>query len=138
MFPKPKKQRKIKKRLNRVKKSSIARLKRELDKLVSQIVILRDGGCVVCGKRTNLQCGHLFSRAHLSTRWSLVNCNCQCSGCNFKHEFDTYPYTYWFFERYGKDEWDKLHEEYMTIKKWTRSELEELKSNLEIVLKGYQ
>lgn len=63
-----------------------AALKKKLDVLFSKYVRLRDylKPCVTCGKpwEPNFQCGHVFSRRHLSTRWDDQNANAQCPGCN--------------------------------------------------------
>ncbi len=121
----------------RSKLPTIKKLKKELDKLMSQIVILRDGGCVVCGSKNNLTCGHLFTRSHMATRWELLNCHCQCRNCNFKHEFDPQPYNEWFIREYGLERWTELHDQFSTIRKWTRADLEQLKEKLEELLKGF-
>ena len=71
-------------------------LVKKLDKLVSQIVILRDKKCVVCGSTNRLGCGHLFTRRYYSTRWDLQYCYAHCWKCNFKNELDRYPFTYFY------------------------------------------
>lgn len=103
---------------------------RKLDKLVSQIVIKRDKHCVICGTTENLTNGHLFSRTHYSTRWSLVNSNCQCLGCNLKHEFNWEPYRKWFVDNYGQLFYEQLYEDHMRIRKWKDYELAELYEEL--------
>jgi hypothetical protein len=63
-----------------------AALKKKLDIVFSKYIRLRDKGnpCITCGKpwNDNFQCGHLFSRRHLATRWHEMNANAQCPGCN--------------------------------------------------------
>jgi len=99
---------------------------KKLDRIVSQIVILRDKRCVTCGSRNNLGCGHLFSRIAYSTRWDLDNCFCSCWNCNFSHEYDPYPLMTYAEKRYGKRKLENLHIKYKTAKKYRNYELEEL------------
>ena len=85
--------------------------------------------CVVCDKSDNLQCGHIFTCEHLSTRWDLDNdgnCHIQCGGCNLKHEHDAYPYYNWYINKFSKDKFDELHIRHMRIKKYSIPQLEDL------------
>lgn len=128
-FPKPIKTTKTSKplkrtSLNKVGKTPIDKLEKQLDTIVSKLVIARDKKCVQCGSTEKLTCGHLFSRRHKSTRWDLINCNCQCWPCNFGHGLDTSKYTRWFLDHYGVDIWNALEDRYRTIRKWTRGDLE--------------
>ena len=133
------------------KKPSRKTTVRKLDKLVSQIVIARDGKCIVCSTTQNLTCGHLFSRVAYSTRWDLDNCYAQCLSCNLKHEYDPYPMTEavkrLLWERYngsrviGNDlvvvdnKVDDLHRKYVTPHKYKNFELEHLVEVFEKKLK---
>ena len=119
--PKPTKQAKAKKRK---KKTPRQMLERQLDAVVREIVLKRDGRCVVCGKTTNLQCGHLITRTKRGVRWDLKNCNVQCAGCNFCHEHNPHPYTHWFIQRYGLPEYENLFARSEAIGKFTLDELE--------------
>lgn len=74
---------------------------KQLDSLVSKIVIARDGKCVLCGSRTALGCGHWQKRAHRGVRWNLDNCNCLCNLCNSEDEITPYIYTSWMEDNYG-------------------------------------
>ncbi len=119
--PKPTKAEKPKRRK---KKTARQQLERQLDAIVREIVLKRDGRCVVCGKVTNLQCGHLITRTKRSVRWDLKNCNVQCAGCNFYHEHNPHPYTNWFINRYGLEEYQRLFAKSEAIGKYTIDELE--------------
>lgn len=46
------------------------------------LIVRRPGVCKIpgCGKTTNLQCCHLFSRAYRSIRWNEVNAVVMCQG----------------------------------------------------------
>jgi len=103
---------------------------RKLDKLVGDIVKVRDGLCVTCGSRSNLTPGHLFSRVAYSTRWDLTNVYAQCTNCNFRHESDPYPLTNYFIEIWGRAKLDKLHRKYVTPVKYKTYQLEELYKHL--------
>ena len=122
---------------------------RRLDALVKQIVIARDGECIVCHTKSNLTPGHLFSRVAYSTRWDLDNVYAQCLGCNFRHESDPYPMTEAVLDIFAglkeiKDpdflngefydrahaKLDDLHRKYITPRKFKTFELEELFNDL--------
>jgi 5-methylcytosine-specific restriction endonuclease McrA len=105
-------------------------LVRKLDKVVSEIVRDRDKRCVLCGTRNNLTAGHLFSRVAYSTRWDLNNVWCQCMGCNFRHEYDAYPFYEWYTKNHSKAAFNRLHRKYETPKKYKDHDLEELYKKL--------
>ena len=111
-------------------------LVRKLDKIVGELVKMRDLKCVCCGSTTNLQPGHLFSRVAYSTRWDLNNVFCQCQSCNFKHEMDPYPLTNYYIKKFGKKAYDSLHRKYVTPVKYKDFQLQELYDELESYL-GY-
>jgi len=97
------------------------KLIKKLDKVFSKFIRARDKHCVVCGTTQNLQCGHLFSRVAYSTRWDELNCHGQCASHNLLHEHDAYPFTDWFLRKFGKDQYDILHNRYAhhaIIKNW--------------------
>lgn len=108
------------------KSSPRKKLVKKLDTIVSLYIRARDGKCIVCGKKENLQNGHLFTRSAYSTRWDEVNCNAQCAGCNLRHEFDSYPYTAKFMDKYGNKEYHALHIRYARAKRYSDKELEQL------------
>lgn len=57
-------------------------LKKRADKLWSEIVRKRDGKCMKCGRTTNLQAHHIFSRKFNNTRWNIDNGITLCYGCH--------------------------------------------------------
>lgn len=63
------------------RKITRAGLVKKLDKLFSKIVRSR-GECEKCGKKTNLQCAHIYSRKHKNLRWDEENALCLCGGCH--------------------------------------------------------
>ena len=124
------------------------KLKKELDKLCSQYVRLRDDyTCVICGIRnpvwkhgdwTSAECGHLITRGKGVIRFDLRpdgNLHCQCHKCNvthggqhfrFKREIDQWPYIEWYIKKYGMDKWLRLRKESELKREWKAWELEEL------------
>lgn len=105
-------------------------LVRALDKVTSLLVRARDEKCVTCGTRENLQNGHLFSRSNHAARWSFLNCNAQCGGCNIRHEHDPYIYTEWFRRKFGEQVYHDLHRLWLNSEKKHLSDLE-LRQKLE-------
>lgn len=80
---------------NMAAKKTAAKLKKELDALVSRYVRLSyakrgPGGnmfasCYTCGTTKTwkqMQCGHFIRRQYLATRFDLRNLRVQCVGCN--------------------------------------------------------
>ena|SRR3990167_8732657 len=106
-----------------MKKTSRKSLIRKLDTLVRKIVLERTPSCVVCGAVTNLQPGHVFSRAHYATRWDLDNVWTQCRDCNFKHELNSWPFFSWFIGQFGKKALDKLEFKYRQLTHFKSSDL---------------
>ena len=56
-------------------------LSNKLDKLFSEKV-RRVGHCERCGKETNLQCCHIYSRKNKWLRWEFENALCLDAGCH--------------------------------------------------------
>ena len=121
------------------KKTKRQKLMKTIDTKHSLYIRSKGKRCVVCGNSKKLQCGHLFTRGHLSTRWDLENegdCHIQCGGCNLKHEHDAYPYYNWYINKFGKDKFDELHIRHMTIKKYSIPDLEDLLEKIKQLRKG--
>ena len=120
------------------------KLKGRVDNAHSKMMRLMIPYCVVCGKtepQIVLNCGHLFSRAAMSTRWDFHdggNCYVQCAGCNLKHEFDFYPFSNWYTKKFGQKMYDELHARHWTTKKYSISELEELLETFNDIVKEMQ
>ena len=118
MIPKPSKKKKL---------PPIRKLLKKADTVFSLWIRNRDGNkCVLCGSTQVVQCGHLIKRGKHSTRFDELNCNAQCSRCNFKHNQYPEPYTAWFLTRFGYGAYLQLTEKSKELHKFTRSELEEI------------
>lgn len=66
------------------KTKSISQLKKEADKLASEVVRLRDGRCLMCGATEGLQAHHFIITKGASTkhRWDLHNLISLCYPCH--------------------------------------------------------
>ena len=98
------------------------------DKYFSLFIRARDGRCVTCGGVERLTCGHLFSRAHYSTRWDERNAFCQCAGCNLKHEHDPYPLIAYYLSLYSQEDLDRLHAKWSKSTKLTTTDMLDIAS----------
>ena len=74
---------------------------RYADTWFSHYICMRDGECYTCGEQANLECGHLFSRTFLATRWNEEAAKAQCRRCNCHHEADPLPFEDKFIREYG-------------------------------------
>lgn len=96
-----------------MKKKTRSQLTKDLDKVFSQFIRLRDEveGCVTCGivkPYKEMQCGHFYGRAHLHTRWDEDNCHVQCYRCNCPLKGNYIVYTKYMIDRYGREFVDEL------------------------------
>ena len=101
----------------------------------SRYIRYRDGQCVTCGSKTQLQCGHLITRSKKSIFFDPENCNVQCAKCNIKHEYNPEIYTAWFINRFGLSRYNDLILRGNQTKKWTDEELREIIAKCEAVVK---
>ena len=117
-------------RKNTIKKPSVKKLIKELDRVFSIYIRKRDHHiCFTCGKKLTektSQCGHYVSRRYGNLRFCEKNCHAQCSGCNiFKHgNMDSYALR--LINKYGKNILEELNREKLKTKKFTVTELENL------------
>ena len=65
----------------------------------------RDGRCVTCGVKENLQAGHFF---HGLLDFDEININAQCSQCNKWKHGNLAVYSNYLIEKYGVDEFRAL------------------------------
>lgn len=85
--------------------------KAKLDRVFSQYIRLRDMmdgrvfRCISCGQIKPIEqgdCGHYINRQHMSTRYSEMNCNCQCRRCNRFDEGNVQGYRLGLVAKYGE------------------------------------
>lgn len=76
------------------------------DRLFS-LIVRSAGFCVGCGKTSDLQCAHGFSRRHRATRWDFRNAFPLCRGCHVYWTHRPLEWDEWLRERWGDDQyWD--------------------------------
>ena len=102
--PKPTRKIKIKKRLSRIRKTPLAKLKREADKLCGDLVRSR-GKCEAIGYGkfkcgSNLQWCHLFSRRYQKIRWLLKNGLCMCGSHHVYFTYNPNEWTMFLMKKY--------------------------------------
>lgn len=127
--PKPVKE---KKRKVGVKKSSSRGLLiKEIHSVMRDIVIERDGGCVVSyapekGHTKIIQAGHIVASTKGSVRFDLRNVHAQCSGCNGRHVHFPHYYIDWFIRKFGADTYLDIVSESNVVSTMKTYELQEL------------
>ncbi len=136
VFAKPKPVKAIKPKKRKVKNSRQL-LEIQLDSIVKEIVLERDGGCVCVAPKNGhtdvRQPGHLISRKNKSVKWSLLNVSEQCSGCNLLHVYRPEYYTATFIARWGGEKFYALVSESREVKKYQLYELQELLDQLKLI-----
>ncbi len=90
---------------------SIPKLKKELDRVFSIWIRIRNGNpatgmvkCVTCGRQDhwkNMHCGHYVPRQDLPTRWDEVNCQVQGAECNTFRGGEPEKFAAWLDANYG-------------------------------------
>jgi hypothetical protein len=108
-----------------MKKKSYARLKKDLDKIFSEYIRLKDSRhliarCYTCGKKASykeLQAGHYVPRNYLPLRWDERNVKVQCVGCNIFKKGNLDEYAIKLRQEYGNKILETLNKEkYKLIK----------------------
>jgi len=112
--------------------------------VVHKMVRLRDKNlpCISCGCLWNdkFQAGH-YHKAELFTslKFDFYNINGQCQKCNLHLEGNLDQYKLRLPSRIGIDNFDKLNKraelDRKFIKKWTRTELQEIQARAKIIIK---
>lgn len=99
-------------------------LGKELDKVYSRYIRLRDAypngmiRCISCGRVLpfdQFDCGHYFSRYHLSTRWDEHNCNAECIRCNRFDPNHLVGYKRNLIAKIGQKAYDELERKHNEI-----------------------
>ena len=93
-------------------------LVKKLDDAFQTFIRWRDGWtCIICGKvshdhnKSDMHAGHYIDRGCQATRWSEINVNAQCKGCNYREHIDKFkePYREKIIEKYGEEKLHFLH-----------------------------
>lgn len=110
-------------------------LVRKLDKVFSLYIRLRDtmpGGvfrCIACGQIKPFEqadCGHYFSRTHMATRYSELNCHAECRHCNRFRADHLDGYRRNLVAKIGTKMFDLLTMQHNQTVKYSDFELQEL------------
>lgn len=114
-------------------KTEDEKLVNKLDRVFSAYIRLRDvmcNGyfvCISCGKIKHFSegdCGHFYSRRHMSTRFDEDNCHMECRSCNSFDGDHLHGYTANLERKIGKTRLDILRWKHNQYKKWTKEELQ--------------
>ena len=119
-------------------------------KLLQKLVRMKaadDNGqcrCVTCGKWAHwkdMQGGHFIARG--SKKWKLVeeNIHPQCPGCNgfgMKYGNAEAEYTCFMIDTYGRDMVDEMKATRSEVKKYTRTEVADLVSDIKAQIKLHE
>lgn len=117
------------------KKESISALTKELDRIFSLFIRLRDsnsegmGKCITCdkvGHYKEMHCGHFRSRKYLSTRWNPVNCNLQCPTCNLYNNGEEFIHGVNIDKKFGKGTAMEMYKKSQEIVKYSKEDLKTL------------
>tara|TARA_R100000781_G_C4061844_1_gene121292 strand:+ start:406 stop:813 length:408 start_codon:yes stop_codon:yes gene_type:complete len=119
-----------------LKTKTISKLKKELDKVFSLYIRLRNATpeglvkCFTCGKIDHykrMHAGHFQSRKYLSTRWNEENVMVQCPRCNLFAQGEQYTFGKLLDVRIGEGTAEKLTQlATKTTLKLSRIDYEEL------------
>jgi len=111
-----------------------------LDVLFSQVVRARANyTCEYCGQSgKKMECSHFHSRRKRSVRYDLGNCACLCFSCHTYLGGNPYVHTEWFKKRLGSKRFEQLNIRAETLVRYSKTERDELKVQLQAQLKPYE
>ena len=95
----------------------------KLDKVFSKYIRARDKRCVTCGRVDDLQCGHLFTRSSMATRWDEMNAYCQCAICNSIHEHNPKQLMEYAITKHGKMKIEEMMQRHKKSKKMNEGDI---------------
>jgi len=120
-----------------------AKQKKKTDTVFSKFIRQRDRDvCIDCGRPApavyRMDCGHLYSRGHDSTRWNEKNAAAQCSGCNDQHNRNHRAMEDRMIVRHGRPGIDMVYELWNRTKEFkiTTPELKEIEAYYKARIKG--
>ena len=129
------------------KQKTISKLKRELDKVFSLYIRLREATqpeglvqCFTCGKvshyKSGIHAGHFMSRKCLSTRWDEINVQPQSIADNLYGQGEQYKFGVNLDAQYGDGTAESLQIKSRQIQKFSRVDYEEKISYYKEVVKN--
>lgn len=106
---------------------------KHVDKVISLWVRKRDGRCLKCGTRDNLQAAHIFSRTARSVRFDPLNLLTLCFKCHlyWAHK-NPIEFTEFVQKHLGPKKYKELKKRYYTLKQWTQAEYAQLIENYKL------
>ena len=113
------------------------------DKAFSEYIRRRDAvdgyvKCCTCPAIKHwkqMDCGHYYSRIHLSVRWDEMNAHAQCTECN-RHKFGSVmDYIKFMDAKYSIDEMNRLHAKRESTVKLMQFEIDELTEHYKAKIK---
>ncbi len=110
------------------------------DDVFSKLVRLRTNYiCEACGRHfpdgVGLECSHLFSRRHFSTRWHPLNAAAHCSSCHRQLGENPYRFGEWIRKHLGEDEAERLNGMRQVIASFRTRQKEAIHRHLKAELK---
>jgi len=117
------------------KRESISSLTKELDRVFSLFIRMRDsnsegmGRCITCDKILHYKeghNGHFRSRKYMSTRWSPTNCNLQCPTCNLYNNGEEFIHGLKIDEKFGQGTAMEMYKRSQEIMKFSKEDLKTL------------
>ena len=123
-------------------KLSLPQLKKKVQRAVNKYVRERDKGkpCISCGRKVETgDCGHYVAQGSSGyLRYNLNNCNLQCRSCNRYKHGNLIEYRHGLIKKIGERKVHTLEVYRHDVKKWTRSELEEILDQIKLERKTLQ
>ena len=116
----------------RVKKPTLAKLRKQLDRLWYLKILERDKVCKKCGRKDTLAGHHIFGKkVYPAGRWNINNgiLLCYAHHMFFAHS-DPYRFMFWVKECKGIEWWDRLHDTVMEKQQFRSSDFERIKESL--------
>lgn len=98
--------------------------------------------CAYCGKTTNLNSHHIFSRSNKSTRYDLHNGITLCVGCHtFSSKFSAHKtpveFVEWIKEKRGIEWYENLRTRARQVTKLSKEDLVAIRDNLKDIVRHY-
>ena len=133
------------------KTKTIAKEVDDVAKLMQELVRLKaadDNGyveCCTCGVvrlwNDRMHGAHFIGRKKLATKIMIENCHPACASCNqwaHKTTLGILEYRRYMIDTYDEDAVDELEDLSRTIKKWTREEVADIKSDFQAQIKFHK
>ncbi len=112
---------------------SLKALKTEAWTCIARFVRKRDQRCVTCEDGLAEHCGHYRHNTERNASlggnalwYDLRNLNGQCAGCNTFRAGRPQEYALFLEKKYGKSILQELNKLWLTPKKWSRIEIEQI------------